>query len=244
MNKYVKISISGLLCFLMTACASISNTPTAAQKTYNSMDMELGRIMDSAGNCTKAAWNLDNDWKNLEKYKRIFDATEKSIPSDIANDKSYIVKADKKSFEQVLGKQKVCYQNLQNSIYSSNSPYVRSFAPNVNELAQFNIDIKTKFLKREINTHQAAESYKNAYAYLDRGWQANFQNNVNQLDQQHFQQLQAEAAMWQTMGSTFQNYNQQQQAYQNSYNQQQVNKPVHTQCRWDAGVMNCSSYQY
>ena len=43
------------------------------------MDSELSLIMNSAGDCTKAAWHTDQNWQNAKKYKRIFNAMQIDI---------------------------------------------------------------------------------------------------------------------------------------------------------------------
>lgn len=238
MNKCVKFFISGLLCFLMSACASISNAPTAAQRTYNQFDTAIVNIGDQNKACTEKFWST------APHLKKIFIDTD-FIPESIKTDKSHIKNADKAKLKNIIDGTDDCISKTVNRLNSYPMYQVNKFGPLVADGWQLDREIRQKFLDGKITVSEAAQSSRNVFQYRDAVWRKTHQNVVAALDQQHFQQLQAEAAMWQAVGDGFQDYSQKQQQYQNAYNQrQQENRPVHTQCSWNAGVMNCTSYQY
>lgn len=202
------------------------------------METTLSNIGAEIETCNNAAWDAQ------PRLKKILFVSKSDNPQKAKSNPDYIRKSDKQAMSELIETSKNCRERGQEKINNNPDYYVRSFAPIAQESTDLRNDIYTKYLNGKITGGEASSSLENVIQYLVKKWEDHQRTIVNQLDQQHFQQLQSEAAMWQAMGSTFQNYNQQQQAYQNSYNQQQANKPVHTQCRWDAGVMNCSSYQY
>lgn len=104
-------------------------------------------------------------------------------------------------------------------------------------------EVYKKYLEGKITGGQAAVSLDNISDSLQAKADNHNQTIISQLNQHHFQEQQAQAVMWQAIGAGFQDYSNQQQQYQNTYNQQQqMNKTVYTQCRWNGGVMDCTSF--
>ncbi|OFW88504.1 MAG: hypothetical protein A3J37_07400 [Alphaproteobacteria bacterium RIFCSPHIGHO2_12_FULL_45_9] len=202
------------------------------------MEATLSNIGAEIETCNNAVWDTQ------PRLKKILFVSKSDNPTKTKANPDYIRMSDKQVMSQLIETSRNCRDRGQEKIKNNPDYYVRSFAPIAQESTDLRNNIYTKYLHEKITGGEAASSLENVIQYLVKKWEDHQRAIISQLDQQHFQQLQSEAAMWQAMGSTFQNYNQQQQAYQNSYNQQQVNKPIHTQCRWDADVMNCSSYQY
>ena len=202
------------------------------------MDYAIGQINASAQKC------IDDATKETPAYEAVFETNGDDFTERALSSKKYVQKSEKKSLQAAFDKISECRNNKISQIQNSNNEFVRSFTYIVMDEKALKNDVYKNYINGKITGGQAATSIDNIGKALQAKSDYQYQIGVDALNRQHFQQLQAEAAMWQAMGSTFQNYNHQQQAYQNSYNQQQVNKPVHTQCRWDSGVMNCSSYQY
>ena len=209
---------------------------TTAQNTYNQFDSAIVNAGDAYDVCA------DKLWSTAPHLKKVFLIDSKTISQSVKSDKSYIKSADKKALKKIIEGNDTCTSQLVNRLNSYPLYHVNKFGPLVAEGWELNREIRQNFLNGKITVAQAAESSLNVFKYRDVIWRQTHQNVVNTLNQSHFQEKQAQAAMWQAMGAGFNDYDQQQQS---AYNQQQpVNKPVHTQCRWDGGVMNCSSYQY
>lgn len=231
--KFLKIITALPVIIFLSGCVT-----TAAQQTYNSAETTLSNIGAEIKSCTNSVWNSEPKLKNALSVENSKD------PQKTKNNKSYISQSDKKSMTALIDKMNQCRERGQEKIENSSDYYVRSFAPISQESIDLRNEVFERYLKSEITAGAAASSLENIHQYLIRRWEDQQQRVANQLNQQHFQQQQAQAAAWQAIGASFQNYSRQQQQYQNSYNQQQISKPLHTQCRWDAGVMNCTSYQY
>lgn len=237
MKIYIKFTSFYLLCFLISACSSISNAPTTVQQTYNDMDYAIGRINTSAQKC------IDDVTKESPAYESVFETNGNEFTERALSSKKYIQKTQKKSLQETFDKISACRNNKISQIQNSSNEFVRSFTYIVMDEKALKDDVYKNYINGKITGGQAATSIDNIGKALQAKSDYQYQIGLNALNRQHFQQLQSEAAMWQAMGSTFQNYNQQQQAYQNTYNQhQQIKMPVHTSCQWNGGILNCTSY--
>lgn len=229
--KILKFLLIGVVSASLAGCVT-----TAAQQTYNSAETTLSNIGAEIKSCTNSAWNSEPKLENILSIENSKD------PQKTRSNKSYISPSDKEAMTALVGKMNQCRERGQEKIENSPDYYVRSFAAISQESIDLRNDVFQRYLNGEITGGAAASSLKNIHQHLIRRWEDQQQRVANQLNQQHFQQQQAQAAAWQAIGAGFQNYSYQQQQYQNTYNQQQMKMPIRTECRWNAGVMNCTSY--
>jgi hypothetical protein len=226
--KFLRTPLIGITVLSLAAC-----TTTSAQQTYNSGEQTLSNIGAEMKSCTSAAWNFAPELKNILSLE------DSQNPQKVRNNKSYIRQDHKKSMSSLADKMNQCREHGQEKIENSPDYYVRSFAPISQESIDLRNDIFQRYLSGKIPSGAAASSLENVHKYLIARWEDQQQKMVGQLNQQHFQEKQAQAAMWQAIGAEFENHNNRQQQYNQ---RQQVNKPVHTQCHWNGGIMVCSSY--
>ncbi len=226
LSKYLLIAIAGLS---LSACAA-TTTKTAAQQRYDSM----ASVLDSLG--TQSVSCLNAVTVAHPEADKIFSL----------DNKSRIKKTDKKTESARLSEFMQCREREYEQTKSNPDYYVRSFAPILKESIDLRADVYKKYMDGEITGSEGYSSLKNISDYLGSKWDAHNQEIVDNLNQQHFQQLQAQAAtqalMFQTIGAGFQDYNRQQQQFNQQRQANQINMPVRTQCRWDGGVMNCTSW--
>lgn len=232
MNAFKILFIAPII-LILSSCMT-----TSAQQTYNSAEATLSNIGAEIKTCNNAVWN------SAPELESILFVDKSSDPRKAKNNKAFIKNVDKKTMSQLMEKSKQCRERGYAKIQSHPDYYVRSFAAISQESIDLRHDVYKKYLNSEITGGAAASSLENIHQYLVTKWKGQQQQVASQLNEQHFQEKQAQAAMLQSIGAGFQDYSDQQQQYQNTYNQQQINKPVHTQCRWNAGVMDCTSYQY
>jgi hypothetical protein len=225
---FLRAPLIGIAALSLAAC-----TTTSAQQTYNSGEQTLSNIGAEMKSCTSVVWSSAPELKNVLSLEN------SQNPQKVRNNKSYIKQEDKNPMSSLADKMSQCRERGQEKIESSPDYYVRSFAPISQESIDLRNDVFQRYLKGEITGGAAASSLENVHKYLIRRWEDQQQKMVGQLNQQHFQEKQAQAAMLQAIGSGFQDYSNQQQQY---YRQQQANRPVHTQCQWVGGVMSCTSY--
>jgi len=230
MTKPSHIIITLFATSLLSACMT-----TSAQQTYNSAEARLSNIGAEIKTCNNAVWN------SAPELESILFADKSSNPRQVKNNKAFIKNADKKTMSELMEKSKQCRERGYTKIQSHPDYYVRSFAPISQESIALRHDVYKKYLNGEITGGAAASSLENIHQYLVARWRGQQEQVANQLNEQHFREKHAQATMLQSIGASFQNYSDQNQQ---DYQQQRTNKPVHTQCRWNAGVMDCTSYKY
>lgn len=230
--KLLKTTLVGFIALSLSACM------TTAQRTYNGYGEKLSQYASTRRACFKEAEGSN------PAFEAVFAKNGADFTDGAKKNKSYISKSNKKDFENVVAELEKCREHHLNQVKTSNDPYVRSFTNIVIEDKDLKGEVYRKYIEGKITGGQAVTSLDNISNSLQAKADSHNQVLINQLNQQHFQEKQAQAAMLQSIGAGFQDYSSQQQQYQHTYNQQQVNKPVHTQCRWNAGVMDCASYQY
>lgn len=229
---FLRTTLIGITALSLTGCMA-----TAAQRTYNSYGETLSRYAATRAACFQEAESSN------PAFKAVFEKNESGFTDKAKKNKSYISKSDKKDFGNVISELEKCREHHLNQIRTSSDPYVRSFANLVIEDKDLKSEVYKKYLEGKITGGQAATSLDNISVSLQAKADGHNQAIISQLNQQHFQEQQTQAAMWQAIGAGFQDYSNQQQQYQNTYNQQQqMNKTVYTQCRWNAGVMDCTSF--
>lgn len=225
---FLRTTLIGITALSLMGCMA-----TAAQRTYNSYGETLSRYAATRAACIKEAQS------STPAFEAIFENNESGFTDRAKKNKSYILKSDKKDFGNVIGELGKCREHHFNQVRTSSDAYVRSFANFVLEEKDLKNEVYKKYLEGKITSGQAATSLDNISVSLQAKADSHNQDIINQLNQHHFQEKQAQAAMWQAIGAGFQDYSNQQQQY---HQQQQANRPVHTQCQWIGGVMNCTSY--
>ena len=228
-----KITLCVLVAVAVTGCMT-----TSAQRTYNSMDTTLSNIGAEMKACVTSVWSAEPELENTLSIKTA------ENPSIVRNNKSFIKKADEKAVTALMNDMKQCRERGHGKIQNHPDDLVRSFAPISESSIQLRHDVFQKYLNGEISAGSAASSLENVRLHLIEQWTDHEQKIIAQLNQLHFQEKDAQAAMLQSIGAGFQDYSHQQHQSRNTHNQSQVNRPVHTQCRWNAGVMDCTSYKY
>lgn len=236
MQTSLRTIIIGALCLFINGCVVPVSTQSSSpeQQAYNQMDIELSVI----GVKTKAC--LDNAWAKAPSLKDKL----RSKNSIVADD-DYIQNKEKNAFSKIIAEEGECRGNSFRQIAGSTAPYVRSFAAISSDATTLRKEVYDKYLNGQITTNQARSSLNNISDMLTTQWDTQYKIVVSELNQKQAQRQQNQTIMLQAINQGFQDHNQRQQDYQEAYNkQQQINKPVHTQCRWNAGVMDCTSYQY
>lgn len=230
---FLKLTLIGITALSLASC-----TTTSAQQTYNEMEFALNDIGNSMEKCTEEVS------KTSPAYKSVFEIENGEFTSRAFKNKKYVQKSDKKPMQETIDSLLACRENSISRIQNHNNEHVRSFTYLALEAKTLKGEVYKKYINGEITGGQAVTSLQNISKSLEVKWNDQYQIQLGALNRQHFQQQQAQAAMWQAMGSTFQNYNQQQQQYyqQRQAAQQQIRMPVHTSCQWNGGIMNCTSF--
>lgn len=228
--KLLKTTLVGFIALSLSACM------TTAQRTYNGYGEKLSQYASTRRACFKEAEGSN------PAFEAVFAKNGADFTDGAKKNKSYISKSDKKDFENIVAELEKCREHHLNQVRTSSDPYVRSFANIVVEDKDLKGEVYRKYIEGKITGGQAVTSLDNISDSLQAKADSHNQTIINQLNQQHFQEQQAQSAMWQAIGAGFQDYSNQQQQYQNTYNQQQVRMPVHTSCQWVGNVMNCSSF--
>ncbi len=228
-----------ILRFLFALLASVSltacTTTTAAQRTYNSYTGELNQYVSAKITCINAAS------VSSPAFNKIFEWNGSSYTDKAKKNKSYISRSNKKDFEKVISEIEKCRERYLDQVQTSSDSYVRSFASIVSEDKNLRSEVYKKYLGGKITVGQASTSFDNISNSLQAKSDNQQQMIVNQLNQQDFQEKQAQAAMLQAIGAGFNDYSNQQQQY---YQQRQQNSPrsVYTQCQWVGNIMSCTSF--